>query len=209
MRLTRRYAFVGLSGWRKLNEDTDGAEEREGRAQAATQKTPAERFLTDPERKLFATHQSMFEWASRCGNVQECRCNVDHVPVFTGVPTWPTWPLGEDYCKGQLKIHAPGTWHTEADLLGHHTTFVDAFSAFFEITAAAPAPVPLVTRVRLVSPAQPAPAGTAVAMAQLASGPQVAADAVSVTVYSTYLPTHQPLLHQTEFVPYMELNVPH
>ena len=55
------------------------------------------------------------------------------MPVFTGVLAWPTWPLNDDYCKSQLKIHLPGEWRTDYDLLDGHETYTEHFLDFFEI----------------------------------------------------------------------------
>ena len=42
------------------------------------------------------------------------------------------WPLEEDYCKGQLMIHSPGTWQNVDELKQGKETFLEAFLEFLD-----------------------------------------------------------------------------
>ena len=44
----------------------------------------------------------------------------------------PTWPVTEEYAKGQLMIHSPGTWHKVDDLMQQYETYAEAFAAFVD-----------------------------------------------------------------------------
>ena len=68
----------------------------------------------------------MWDWAKQC----KCACKCDHVPVFTGLPVKPVWPVSEDYAKAMLMIFSNGTWHTTEDLKGSHETFAAALAEY-------------------------------------------------------------------------------
>ena len=68
----------------------------------------------------------MWDWAKICNCHKNC--GEDHVPVFTGIPTCPIWPVSEEYAKGQLMIFSKGT----DDFLATNDTFTSAFAAFLD-----------------------------------------------------------------------------
>ena len=112
---------IGLSGYRPLILNAkDGS---------VTKNTPLDQFLSDTRRQE-NPQISLLDWGKICN----CRknCGADHVPVFTGIPTCPIWPVSEEYAKGQLMIFSQGTWKTTDDLLATHDTFTSAFAAFLD-----------------------------------------------------------------------------
>ena len=118
---TRQFRRIGLSGCRAINTNTsDGV---------ATKTTPLERFLC-PERRKQYPNITLYKWAQMC--ICSPRCGKSHVPVFTGLPALPVWPLDEDYCKGQLMIHSPGTWQHVDELKNGKESFLESFMEFLE-----------------------------------------------------------------------------
>ena len=114
---------VGLSGCRRLN---DRAADEEGNV---TRDSLLDQFLSD-ERRKENPEQTLWDWA------KECRCKTkclkDHVPIFTGGPVKPVWPMSEDCCQLNLMIFSKGTWRTLEDLKGDHPSFLHAFSEFLQ-----------------------------------------------------------------------------
>ena len=116
---TRRFRRIGLSGFRALNIN-----QIEGKA---TRETPLDQFLSEKRRKKYP-NITLYDWAQICNCSKNC--GKKHVPVFTGIPTLPVWPLVEDFCKGQLMIHTPGTWENVDDLKQGKESFLEAFLEF-------------------------------------------------------------------------------
>ncbi|XP_066927171.1 uncharacterized protein [Clytia hemisphaerica] len=73
---------------------------------------------------------TLYKWAQLC--VCSPNCNRSHVPVFTGLPTLPVWPLEDNYCKVQLMIHSPGTWENVDELKQGKESFLEAFFEFLD-----------------------------------------------------------------------------
>ena len=114
---TRTFQNVGISGYRQLNLGAkDGA---------LTKDTPLDKFLSE-KRRQDNPNISLWDWAKQC----KCACKCDHVPVFTGLPVKPVWPVSEDYAKAMLMIFSNGTWHTTEDLKGSHETFAAALAEY-------------------------------------------------------------------------------
>ena len=114
---TTTFQNVGISGYRQLNL---GAKDC-----ALTRDTPLDKFLSE-KRRQDNPNISLWDWAKQCN----CACKCDHVPVFTGLPVKPVWPVSEDYAKAMLMIFSNGTWHTTEDLKGSHETFAAALAEY-------------------------------------------------------------------------------
>ena len=69
---------------------------------------------------------SLFKWAQLCNCSKNC--GEKHIPVFTGLPTLPVWPLIEDFCKSQLIIYSKGTWKKVKDLKEGYNSYIEAFA---------------------------------------------------------------------------------
>ena len=120
---TRKIRRIGLSGYRMI----DSA----GKDGNAMRSTPLDKFLGE-ERHAENPEMTLWDFAKTCNCTGKFSCGTDHAPVFTGIPTKPTWPVSEDYAKGQLMIFSKGTWKTPDDLKGVYDAFVEAFSEFLE-----------------------------------------------------------------------------
>ena len=66
------------------------------------------------------------------------KCNIDHVPRFTGLAVKPIWPLTEECAKALLMIHSPGTWTTVDDLKRQFVDFITAFADFVDNSSHCP-----------------------------------------------------------------------
>ena len=73
-RCTRIFNRVGLSGYRQLK----GSVNDDG---------------NDPTINLW-------DYSNQCN----CKCGIDHVPLFTGITLKPTWPVSEDVSRAYLMI---------------------------------------------------------------------------------------------------------
>ena len=102
---TRHFRRIGLSCCRIVNSNPAKGK--------VTKDTPLDRFLGVKQRRMYP-NITLYNWAQIC--ICTPTCGRKHVPVFTGLPTFPVWPLEEDYCKGQVMIHSPGTWLSVDDL---------------------------------------------------------------------------------------------
>ncbi|XP_066914121.1 uncharacterized protein [Clytia hemisphaerica] len=118
---TRQFRRIGLSGFRAINSKFSDGD--------ATKETPLEKFLSE-KRRIRYPNMTLYNWAQIC--VCTPKCAKNHVPVFTGIPTLPIWPLEEDYCKGQLMIHSLGTWENVNDLKNGKDSYLESFMEFLE-----------------------------------------------------------------------------
>ena len=121
---SRRYNRVGLSGSRIIKRKNDGTNEM-------TQVSTLDKFLCDKRRADFPDI-TLYDHTKKCTCPKKQPCGQDHVPLFTGIRTMPTWPVTEEYAKGQLMIHSPGTWHKVDDLMQQYETYAEAFAAFVD-----------------------------------------------------------------------------
>lgn len=133
---TRKYTYIGMSGYRRLNESALD--------NSFTKKTILDTFLELPPHK----RTNLYEYAQRC-NCKFGQCgSVKHIPVFTGCLIYPDWPLAEDYCKAQLKIFSNMHWKKSEDLLKEHSTYVDAFLEFMQTPDCPAAVITLVEQAK-------------------------------------------------------------
>lgn len=65
--------------------------------------------------------QSFAEWSAKGGR---------GIPVYTGIPVRPTWPLSEAWARGALMCHKPT--RSYAEVKGTFDTFVEAFLDFMK-----------------------------------------------------------------------------
>ncbi|XP_057294620.1 uncharacterized protein LOC130623148 [Hydractinia symbiolongicarpus] len=121
---SRKFKRIGLSGYRtlKMQNDCSGT---------VTNSTPLDKFCGDDRRQNLPAI-TLFDWAKICDCAKSTSCGQDHVPVFTGLPIYPNWPVEEDYAKAQLMIFSKGTWRNTNDLLNGHNNFTDAFAEFLD-----------------------------------------------------------------------------
>ena len=118
---TRHFRRVGLSGYRPLN--------KHGNDENLTCETVLDKFLKK-ERRTDNPSVSLWDWAKECNC--KSKCSKDHVPIFTGGPIKPVWPLSEESCKFNLMIFSPGTWEKPEDLKEGFDTYAEAFAAFLD-----------------------------------------------------------------------------
>ena len=120
---TRRWKRIGLSGYRTLDKSgVDGNITKSG---------VLDKFLSE-KRRLVDPEISLWDWAKQCDCPAHFKCGSDHVPLFTGTFTKPTWPVTEEFAKARLMIHSKGTWYKPEDLKDNHDTYVDAFAEFLD-----------------------------------------------------------------------------
>ena len=118
-RCTRNFNPIGISGMRTLNVT--------GEDGTATRQSRLDKFLSEKRREE-QPDITLWDWAKKCN----CKCKVDHVPVFTGLPVKPVWPVSEEYSKAMLMIFSPGTWRTTEDLLEGQESYAAALANFLE-----------------------------------------------------------------------------
>ena len=120
VRCTRKFSYVGLSGYRMI--DTPGTGED------ITKKSTLDKFLS-PERRALNPEISLYEWAKEC---RQCNCRCLHVPVFTGAMIHPVWPPTEDFSKTALMRYKKGTWTRVDDLKDGHNSFIESFANYLD-----------------------------------------------------------------------------
>lgn len=150
VRMTRRVTHFGLSDYRMLETDTvrvkNGVKYR---------KNPLDWYLEDEKSwrrdawnvpddnptavkfKRLGRDGTLFHFACICNCPAKNRCGIEHFPNFTGVPTYPTWPITEEWARAMLIIHAPhyllgasAPWTSVDELRGGCETFVEALTEF-------------------------------------------------------------------------------
>ena len=121
---TRNYRRVGLSGMRLLSTSPD----EEGRV---TKQSVLDQFLSESHRKENPSI-ALWDWAKKCNCTGKSKCNIDHVPIFTGLNTKPVWPVIKDYAKYLLMVFVPGTWNSIDELKDPHETLAEALAEFLE-----------------------------------------------------------------------------
>ena len=118
-RCTRNFNIVGLSGYRQLK----GSVNDDGNT--ITKDTPLDKFLSQKRRDHDPTI-NLWDYSKQCN----CKCGIDHVPLFTGITLKPTWPVSEDVSRAYLMIFSHGTWNSVEDLKCHHETYAEALGEF-------------------------------------------------------------------------------
>ena len=98
-RCTRNFNRVGISGMRTLDVSADDG--------TVTKQSVLDKYLSEKRRQQYPD-MALWDWAKMCN----CKCKTDHVPVFTGLPIKPVWPVSEEFAKAMLMIFSVGTWHT-------------------------------------------------------------------------------------------------
>ena len=121
-RSTRNFRMIGLSGYRMLASD-----QSEG---TLTKQSVLDQFLSE-ERRREHPNMCLWDWAKQC-NCKGGICQVDHVPIFTGINVKPYWPVTEDYAQAMLMIFKEGTWTTLDDLRADYETYAEALAEFVE-----------------------------------------------------------------------------
>ena len=92
-RCTRNFNRVGLSGYRQLK----GSVNDDGNT--ITKDTPLDKFLSQKRRDHDPTI-NLWDYSKQCN----CKCGIEHVPLFTGITLKPTWPVSEDVSRAYLKV---------------------------------------------------------------------------------------------------------
>ena len=124
-RCSRRFRRIGISGYRVLDVQAD----KDGKV---SKKSALDDFLKVERRNENPTI-TLYDWAKICNCPKSKQCGLDHVPIFTGFQNLYTWPITEDFAKGNLMIFSPGTWIKSEDLLNlNGVTYDNYTSAFVE-----------------------------------------------------------------------------
>ena len=118
VRCTRKFNYVGLSGYRQV--DTSNTNN-------VTKDNVLDKFLSEA-RQVAQPDITLYDWAKAC----KCYCKCLHVPVFTGALIYPVWPPTEDYSKSALMRYSKGTWKHVDDLKNGYDTFLESFANFLD-----------------------------------------------------------------------------
>ena len=118
-RCTRNFNRVGISGMRTLDVSADDG--------TVTKQSVLDKYLSEKRRQQYLD-MALWDWAKMCN----CKCKNDHVPIFTGLPIKPVWPVSEEFAKAMLMIFSVGTWHTVEDLLDGQESSAASLANFLE-----------------------------------------------------------------------------
>ena len=125
---TRKFNRIGLSGYKVLSKNVT----KYG-VTMATRGTVLDKFLSQDRRTKYGDDITLYEWACVCTCAAKNKCLAEHIPVFTGFPDYCSWPVLEEYARGQLMIFSPGSWHKPDDLLTINGSTFDEYSTAFAV----------------------------------------------------------------------------
>ena len=115
----RHFNRIRINDMRTLNVSSDDG--------TVTKQSVLDKYLSEKRREK-NPNMTLWDREKQCN----CKCKVDHVLVFTGLPVKPVWPVSEEYSKAMLMIFCTGTWRTTEDLLDGQESYAAALANFIE-----------------------------------------------------------------------------